>query len=159
MVFNILSSCCSDALYSIYEHSAVLILSISFACFFICLQSIVLPSKSKEIILKSKVFVNQTKEKALHITQSALIIHRVVHLKRCKRGVNPFDKSSKCRIFKVFRLTEISCPSRRTVFWSFKKPLQNGKICQLIKNMLWNQWKSSASKWRKMLTIKGNQGI
>ena len=46
--------------------------------------------------------------------QSAFIIHRVVHLKRCKRGVNPFEKSSEFPIFRAFRSTEIFCPNRQT---------------------------------------------
>ena len=51
--------------------------------------------------------------------RSAFIIHRVVHLKRCKRGVNPFEKSSEFPIFRAFLSTEIACPSRRTVFFSY----------------------------------------
>ena len=77
------------------------------------------PFQTKVFTIQSILFGNQSKEKAPCITQSALIIHRVVHLKRCKRGVNPFEKSSKSPISGFFRSTEIFCSSRQTVLLSY----------------------------------------
>ena len=64
----------------------------------------------------------------LHNAECSHLIGQLT-FKRCKRGVNPFDKSSKCRIFKVFRFTEISCPSRQ------KEPLSRQNTSRFYSKM------------------------